>query len=183
MTAYHVIALPTSSARAPMFITEIHRTDYRSGHVDIEQSNPYMPFDTREAAEASMFPARAWPGGYDIAYVGDGFVICSECALKAYRDDGEPDHEGLHNGEIIASVWHADTEDSGGVTCDHCNEYIVEPFCVECGDEEGDDLMFRHDNYNMFIHPKCLAERVIRGDVVKTSKRTYEHAPFDTWTR
>lgn len=176
-TTYHIQPVPDSLARSPLFTTETIRTD-QYGDTHSDKSNPYMPYKSREEAEESLFRPYAWPGGHDVVWVGDGFLLCAVCALKAYREPDEADHEAIHNGELTASVYYIDAEDSAGVICDGCQEYIIQPHCAECGTDTDDDHfiepLFTHTQYGIVLCAHCLAGMVVRGEAYKTGKREYE---------
>jgi hypothetical protein len=182
MTHYEVIPVPDSPARSPLFTTKTTTQDWTRSGTTYEQeqhthrSNPYMPYEDRETAIADLFPSHTSMGGYELAYVGDGYILCADCVRKAFDDPTEPDHEALHNGEITASQL---GDDYGtGDYCDHCNAAIREPGCADCGTEEGDDKfhapVFVKESGDAQICATCMARHVVEETATKTGKGIYE---------
>lgn len=180
MTHYEVIPVPDSPARAPLFTTKQTDTSYHPGQTPYEQehvyrSNQYMPCEDRETAINELFPAYAWPGGYPLAYVGDGYLLCADCVRKAFDDPTEPDHDALHNGEIQASQL-GDNRGTG-TYCEHCDAAIIEPACADCGTEEGDGFhypAFVKESGDAQICASCMSRHVVEETATKTGKGIYE---------
>jgi hypothetical protein len=129
---------------------------------------PYT-FDT---IDTDTVPDYLWPGGYAAEYVtSDGDILCGTCVRKSFTDDSLSDHDMAINGEIAGPCEAHDSEHSTGLMCDGCNEWIIEPHCVECGDTFTNGV-FGDDSGLVLICPTCLAKEVVAHSAVKTGKRT-----------
>lgn len=143
---------------------------------------PNAPYrDTeQEVIEQDLFPYYAFPGGYTIEYVTPGGdVLCAGCARKDYADD--PESASYITGGIAEESQH-----STGLMCDGCNEWIVAPHCVDCGDEmeeikEKARTIFHDETGSYLLCSHCLAQAVTRKRAHKTGKRQYRVT--DEWYR
>ncbi len=167
MSQFFVEVVGSSSVFAPLFTNKIVDND---GYV--YESNPYMPFEDYESAARDMFPSHGY-GQVDILYLGDGYYICAECAFKAFMGADEPDSEAIANGDLSGAAYNVDTEDSRGVSCQSCDEYIIEPFCAGCWNDLSHDMVrepiFSEDSCGVNMCAGCMAEAV-----TKTGKLRYE---------
>jgi hypothetical protein len=106
-------------------------------------------------AQLEKSGAYAWPGGYPVAFYppGGGSALCFDCA-KTDLENGD--------GPLMAQVEDGDGQYYGGVTCDGCGSYIVEPMCPECGDElfDGTPLVSADNVDAAFMHTRCAAKLV-----------------------
>lgn len=134
-----------------------------------------------EVIDKDLFPPYAWPGGYVIAYYPPdaGIVLCAACAAAEYRED--PEEGSMIQGEIAEESQH-----STGLMCDGCNEWIIAPHCVDCGDDLDEiaaktRTIFQDDTGEFFLCSHCLAEAVTRKRAHKTGKRQYRVT--DEWYR
>jgi hypothetical protein len=78
---------------------------------------------TRAGADegSTVFPAYAWPGGYDIGYVtNDGACLCATCMNDATNPVHFRDEDTTDDGWMIVAVDCAANWD-GANACDHCN--------------------------------------------------------------
>jgi hypothetical protein len=101
----------------------------------------------------------AWPGGYPVVYLDrDSSQLCYDCAKR----DLESAAEGGESIELDSYVEQGDQQFYGGVYCDQCSQYIVEPCCPECGDEfAGKTRILHADNVDaseLCLH--CAAQLV-----------------------
>ena len=70
---------------------------------------------------SSAFPAYAWPGGYDIAYVtSDGACLCATCMNNPANPVHFRDEDDCSDGWLVVDVDCAANWDEP-MTCDHCN--------------------------------------------------------------
>lgn len=94
----------------------------------------------RTVADLDETGPYAWPGGDPVGFYPvddygstDGTVICFDCARRDLEDDSE--YSDGQNGGFLAEIEGGDQRFYGGISCDQCSEWIVEPCCPECGDE------------------------------------------------
>jgi hypothetical protein len=154
ITKVETRALDTGETR--YFIShDGHVSDYENS-TDNGYGNGFADF---ENAVNTAFPFYAWPGGYPIVYVGDGYMLCAKCMRSAWTDETDADYENAHNGEISGSVL--ESPRSQGEMCDGCNEYIpgCEPHCADCGKEEAEWVGegYTTDSGEDEYCPKCMA--------------------------
>jgi hypothetical protein len=148
---------------------------------------------TFDLVDTDTIPDYLWPGGYAVEYVTpDGDILCGACVRNAFLDDHLSDHDMAINGEIAGPCEAHESEHSTGLMCDGCNEWIIEPHCVECtnaftrSDQTSPypwfDAAFGDDSGSILICATCLAKQVIDDQAVKTGKRTYQ-LTGDQWYR
>lgn len=142
---------------------------------DGRESSSY--YDSRDAAIDAYFSPYAWPGGYPVEYYypGAGAVICAACAKQEWLDseDGE-----------AADGYVADGDPSStGVMCDGCNEWIVEPVCVQCDRPltEVRRPLFVDAAQDMIVCTACMAQLVCKGEASKVGKQTYAIDRQSAW--
>ena len=80
-------------------------------------------------SENGQFPSYAWPGGYPILYVmDDGGILCGECMNNTSNPVHFKDEDNTRDGWLYSGGWIAEepNEDGTDITCDHCNNVILE---------------------------------------------------------
>lgn len=112
----------------------------------------------------------AWPGGYPLEFFavdehGDngGVVMCFDCARETLlmAERGEEYSDGLTR--IDAQICE-EQQYYGGVTCDACYRYVIDPVCPECGDEFGDKPRLQADNVDaLWVCRTCAAKMVVQA--------------------
>lgn len=138
-------------------------------------SRPY----TFDSVDTDTVPDYFWPGGYPAEYVTpDGGILCGTCTRLMLTDDSYADHDDAIAGRFAGPCEVHASEHSTGLMCDHCNGWIVEPHCVECGDDFTPpgvtSGIFNDDSGSVVICGHCLAKQVVSGHAKKTGKRTYQ---------
>jgi hypothetical protein len=152
------------------------------------QSGHYggSPFTFTEVNDDTI-PDYFWPGGYAAEYVTpDGDVLCGACVRKAFTDEHDADHDNAIAGQLPGPCEAHNSERSTGLMCDGCNEWIVEPHCVECSTEFTPPGVtcgiFVDDSGSVLLCGHCLAQEVVSGGAVKVGKRAYQ-LTGDQWYR
>jgi hypothetical protein len=127
-------------------------------------------------------------GGYPMMFWIDGEIMCHKCAREWFLE--------RRNGGLCYNVdahtfikgWSTSGTESCGESCGACGEYIVEPYCEECGDTENDlerreKIAFYNDSDGGFICSSCLAKEVVRGKLVKVGFQAYATSKDEKWAR
>lgn len=115
---------------------------------DLHESSPY-----------------AWPGGYPVAFYSErGDTLCYVCLEKelANAEDASDDDFTYDVDTYHAEIEDGDQSAYGGVMCDACQKYIVEPTCPECGDDliDGTSLLYADNVDASLMHRRCAAQLV-----------------------
>ena len=98
----------------------------------------------------------------------DGSTMCASCVEKELETRLTHDASfTLDDFGYIMQVADSDTGLHGGITCDQCYTYAVEPTCAECGDatsdDETDSVILFHISGEMALHLSCAAKLVNKG--------------------
>lgn len=138
----------------------------------------------------------AFPGGYPVVYYpvdehgqSDDTQVCFDCAKRDLKDASA--YSDGQNAGFDRYVEQGDQQYYGGLTCDQCSQYIVEPACPECGDELFDGSRLLHaDNVDAsLLHLHCAAQLLagrgecgsaerIPGVGIKVSTAGGVHSPW-----
>ena len=117
--------------------------------------------NTRELIELALFGQ--WTFGYPYVGIGEGFMLCQECALNelvTMADD--PD---MHSEQDWVTVTILQERRPAGEHCENgC--VICEPFCEECGNESA-PLLYSDSGYHAICRD-CMASQLVTGTASRT---------------
>lgn len=117
-----------------------------------------------------------WDGGYEKYFLScdesgdiDGSAMCPGCVkkeLETRAEYGEGSSVTMDDFGYRLEVSDSDTGLHGGVICDQCYAYAVEPTCAECGDDlygDKDARILFHTSGEMALHLHCAMPLIANG--------------------
>jgi hypothetical protein len=118
--------------------------------------------EIRTLADLNESSPYAWPGGCPVAfYDHSGVVLCYDCLETELFAEVDEEYDGTMT-TFESNVEDGDQQYYGGIMCDSCNQFIVEPVCPECGDELYDGSALLHaDNVDAsLMHRRCAVQLI-----------------------
>jgi hypothetical protein len=128
-------------------------------------------WNSRESALDDLFQTYAH-GGTPIAYAGDGFILCAECARANYEENKTV--KGLTESGPGLSPWLMDGDHSNGEYCE-CGKEIVAPYCADCADEDFNGGVFVTDSGEKVYCHRCMARFRLNGFGPPAAYQTVAH--------
>lgn len=104
----------------------------------------------------------AYPWGW---FIEEGDIACETCAFKA-----------LEEGQVESIDYFSfDQPQSSGESCGYCHEYIVEPWCANCG-TEGDkhNRLMSRPSGEICLCRECYLTGLLTSKEVYMWERGYE---------
>lgn len=121
-------------------------------------------------AEAARDYATPYAFGYGTAVITDGMILCPDCFAETIEQSDPSERATMYRDYCVTSL---ETSPSAGMLCE-CGEYIpgAEPYCVDCGDREGDNEHsaphYVSDSTDDVICGECLGKAAIAGEATPT---------------
>lgn len=90
-------------------------------------------------------------------FTAESEISCTECALRLL-DEGKRES---------VDFFSFDQPSYAGESCEHCHQYIEEPFCMNCGTEgEDDNRLMHHQSGEYVLCRRCYLTALLTSKEV-----------------